>query len=315
MELYRKVHQIQSLYNRRNLFQYLFLARNVCLLDSGVAETPQKAILPYLDELKVKPEQMTIFITTHPDFDHQGGNAFLKEVAPRALLGCGEADRAMVEDPRTLYDLRYNFLRNEHGVGFEADPPRDAGKRCPVDIGFSGGETISLDEGWQIEVLHVPGHSHGHLALYDRQNRAAFVSDAVHGRGCPNADGSMGIPVTYFYVDKYLSTLRYLETLEIESLYSGHWPVMHGEEVRDFIADSRRTVELIDRVIIASLHRTAGGVTLRELIEEVSCAMGDWPKDTQNLAMFPVKGHMERLETQGKARIINRVSLTKWTVN
>ena len=94
-----------------------------------------------------------------------------------------------------------------------------------------------------------------HLALYDRQHRAAFVGDAIHGRGCPKAAGGMAIPVTYYRVDIYLSTLRYFESLAIDVLYSGHWPVTRGEQVRDFIAESRQTVELFDRVILAGLEK------------------------------------------------------------
>jgi glyoxylase-like metal-dependent hydrolase (beta-lactamase superfamily II) len=71
-------------------------------------------------------------------------------------------------------------------------------------------------------VLHVPGHSHGHLALYDRKRRAAFVRDAIHGRGCRKAGGGMPIPVTYFYVDIYLSTVRYFESLDVQVLHCGH---------------------------------------------------------------------------------------------
>jgi glyoxylase-like metal-dependent hydrolase (beta-lactamase superfamily II) len=209
MELYNNVHQIQSLFGGRNLFQYLFVSDKTVLIDTGIAETPEKSIFPYLDKLTIKPQQLAMVITTHTDLDHQGGNAAIKQASRRTLLACGEADRAMVEDPCTLYELRYNHLRKDHDVGFEPQTSPDAGRACKIDIGFSGGERIGLGGEWSLEVLHVPGHFRGHLALYDPKHKAAFVSDAIHGRGCPKADGSMGIPVTYFYVDIYLSTLPF----------------------------------------------------------------------------------------------------------
>ena len=64
----------------------------------------------------------------------------------------------------------------------------------------------------------------------------------------------MSIPVTYLYVDIYLSTLRYFESLDFDVLHSGHWPTMRGEEIRDFIAESRQTVDLFDRVILGLLR-------------------------------------------------------------
>ena len=156
MEIYKGVHQIQSLYGSRNLFQYLFVGDNVVLVDTGVAETPQKAIFPYLDAIEVDLQRLTMTVITHPDVDHQGGNSAIKAAATRALLACGEADRRMVEDPRALFKLRYNFARDEHGVGFDSDEPwPDAGQRQTIDIGFTGGEKIHVGEGWDLDVLHA----------------------------------------------------------------------------------------------------------------------------------------------------------------
>jgi glyoxylase-like metal-dependent hydrolase (beta-lactamase superfamily II) len=313
MELYKNAYQIQSLYGNRNLFQYLFVGESIVLVDSGIASTPEGAIFPYMDRLKIDPQSLSLVITTHPDVDHQGGNSTIKSIAPQVRFACGEADREMVEDPFALFRLRYNFAKAEYGVGFESDEPwPDAGKPQKVDSVFCGGEKIRINQGWEMDVLHVPGHSHGHLALYDGKHRAAFVSDAIHGRGCPNADGNLGIPVTYYFVDLYLSTLQYFEKLSIDTLYSGHWPIMRGKEVQDFIAESRRTVELIDRLILQNLAKYRSGLSLKELMDAVASAVGEWPKDTWFLATFPVKGHLDRLEHSNRVRMVRGTQLPKW---
>jgi hypothetical protein len=51
---------------------------------------------------------------------------------------------------------------------------------------------------------------------------------------------------------------------------------------------------------------------MKELIDAVSSAVGDWPKETWLLAMFPVKGHMDRLEEQGKVRVVAGSSPVRW---
>jgi glyoxylase-like metal-dependent hydrolase (beta-lactamase superfamily II) len=155
------------------------------LIDSGIASTLETTIFPYMDKLGRDPARLALLITTHPDLDHQGGNAAVRDVAPVALLACGEPDRHLIRDPASLYAERYNYLRNDHGLGFEDEPIPDAGSRCRVDLGLRGGETIVISSDWDLDVLHVPGHSPGHLALFDHQQKAAFVSDAVHGSGCP----------------------------------------------------------------------------------------------------------------------------------
>jgi glyoxylase-like metal-dependent hydrolase (beta-lactamase superfamily II) len=312
MEIYKNAFQIQSLFGGRNLFQYFFNGDQRILLDTGVSETPEQTIFPYLERLKIAPRDLTLAITTHADMDHQGGNDAIKRTSPTTWLACGHADRELVEDPQALYDRRYNFLRLDHGVAFERVAPPLAGKPRKMDLTFSGGETIHVGDNWEIDVLHVPGHSRGHLAFYDRAHQAAFVGDAIHGRGCPKATGEMAIPVTYYQVDVYLSTLRYFENLPIGTLYSGHWPIMRGEEIRDFIAESRRTVEFLDRVILSALNKSSAGTTLAELIDAVAQAVGEWPKDSWNLAMFPVKGHLDRLECQGKIRRAQGSHPVRW---
>src|SRR5262245_44166335 len=133
MELYTNVYQIQSIFGGRNLFQYLFVGEKVVLVDSGIAETPEKVILPYLDRIKLSPQRLSLAVTTHPDLDHQGGNDAIKRFAPAAWLSCGEADRAMVEDPEALFAERYNHLRADHQVGVDLEILPLAGKKRRMD--------------------------------------------------------------------------------------------------------------------------------------------------------------------------------------
>jgi len=312
MELYKNVHQISSLYGERYLFQYLFVGDRTILVDSGIAATPRNTIFPYMEQIGINPTELGMLVTTHPDTDHQGGNSAIHETAPGALTGCGEADRQMIQDPWRLYQDRYNHLQKDHGIGFGDEPHRDAGDRCRVDIGFSGGERIVVSDTRELEVLHVPGHSSGHLALFDPNQRAAFVSDAVHGHGCPKRDGSIELPVTYFQVDLYLSTLAQLEDLNIEEMHTGHWPSMYGDEVRDFITDSRRTVEILDRRILQALSKARSGLTLDQLINEAREEFPDWPASTRDAAIFPVNGHVERMEARGQIKPIRGIHPVRW---
>jgi len=311
-ELYPGVYQIDSLFGGRNLFQYLFVGDNVVLLDTGLAYTPERTIFPALKQLGISPQAINLAITTHADGDHQGGNDSIKRTSPATWLACGEADRAMVEDPRTLWDQRYNFLKRDYGVGIDPNPSPDVGKPRRMDVCLAGGERIRLRSDWDLEVLHVPGHSHGHLALLDRDHKAAFAGDAIHGRGCPHADGTMALPVTYYYVDVYLSTLNLFENLPIETLCSGHWPTLRGPGIRDFIAESRQTVRIFDEVILAKLAGRSDGVGLQELMDAIGDAFPDWPKDTRVFIMFAAKGHLDRLAEQGKVREVRDARPYKW---
>jgi len=312
VELYPEAYQIRSLLGKRNLLQYLLVGDAVVLFDTGIALTPQATIFPCMKKLGLRPEQITLAVNSHADGDHQGGNFALKQASPRTLLACGVGDQAMIEDPQVLWDFRYNFLQSDYGVGIEPTPSPDAGKAQKIDLCFLGNERIRVRKDWEVEVLHVPGHSRGQLTFYDRQHRTAFVADAVHGRGCPKAAGGMALPVTYYYVDVYLSTLNLLANLEIDTLYTAHWPIMRGGEIQDFLAASRQTVQIFDEVLLASLRRQASGLTMAELIEAIGGAFSDWPKDTLIFSMFSVKGHLDRLEEWGKVRLVRDTRPFRW---
>jgi glyoxylase-like metal-dependent hydrolase (beta-lactamase superfamily II) len=122
MEVFPHVHQIRSGIADRHLFQYLFVGDNVLLLDTGTAATPGEVILPYLKQIGISPERLTIAVNTHADADHHGGNSALKHLAENVLLACGEADRAVIEDPDRLFALRYNHWMKDHGVGLALLP-------------------------------------------------------------------------------------------------------------------------------------------------------------------------------------------------
>jgi glyoxylase-like metal-dependent hydrolase (beta-lactamase superfamily II) len=311
-QLYPGANQIGSQFGGRNLFQYLFVGDNIVLLDTGLAYTPERTIFPAIKRLGIEPPQISLAITTHADADHQGGNDAIKRATPATWLACGDADRAMVEDPRTLWEQRYNFLKRDYGVGLDPEPSPDVGKPRSMDVTFSGGERIRIRHDWELEVLHVPGHSHGHLALLDRKHRVAFAGDAIHGQGCPGAEGTMALPVTYYDVDAYLSTLRFFENLPIETLYTGHWPAMRGAEIWDFIAGSRQTVQTFDEVILTKLAELPQGTEIQELIDAIGRAFTDWPKDTLVFVMFARKGHLDRLVEYGKAREIRDARPFRW---
>src|SRR4051794_41860486 len=55
---------------------------------------------------------------------------------------------------------------------------RELGGDAPVDVGLRGGETLRLGPDRRLEVLALPGHTPGHLGLWDPGSGAAIVIDA-----------------------------------------------------------------------------------------------------------------------------------------
>jgi glyoxylase-like metal-dependent hydrolase (beta-lactamase superfamily II) len=318
MELFPHAYQIQSLVGDRNLFQYLFVGDNTILLDTGAACTPAEVILPFLQKLGIKPSRLTMAINTHADADHHGGNAALKESAGQILLACGDPDRAMIENPDRLFATRYNPWVAEHGVGLSLYPAATAwvrtmaGPAHRIDLTFRGGEHIAIDDKRCLRVLHLPGHSDGHLALYDAAHRAVFVGDALHGRYCPSTTGQPSLPPAYYSVLAYLGTLQFLEALEVEWIYSGHWPAYHASAVSEFLAGCRSFVDQASSLVLKTLERNPEGVTLSACIEECGPALGNWPAGNRWLLMYPMHGHLLYLEQQGTVTRVKSEAHTRW---
>jgi len=286
------------------------------LLDTGMAATPEAVILPYLKELGIKPERLTLAVNTHADADHHGGNATLRRSAGNLLLACGDADREVIQNPDRLFALRYNQWIAEHGVGLGLNPEAEqwvrniAGPAHRIDVTLRGGELLAVDDTRAVRVLHVPGHSNGHLAFYDAANRAVFVGDALHGSMCPAISGAPSLPPAYFAVLAYLSTVQLIEALEIEWIYSAHWPTCRAHQAREFLDECRRFVEMADLQVRHALERQPEGVSLEECISE--CALGRFPENNRWLLMYPLHGHLSRLEQLGEAVRIQVGNRIRW---
>ncbi|MHB8736477.1 MAG: MBL fold metallo-hydrolase [Terriglobales bacterium] len=313
MELYPGVHQIRSLFGGRNLFQYVFVGEQVILLDSGVAETPEKTIFPYLESVGVAPQRLALAVTMHADLDHQGGNSALRDAARHVQLACHAADRVLIEHPEALYALRYDHLHASCGTPAPRDAIPQAGGPVLMDVLLQGGERLRLAPDWELEVWHVPGHSDGHLAIYDAKHRAVFTSDAVQSAFCPMASGAPAFGPTYYGVDAYLATIHFLEQQPLEHLYSGHWPDCHGAGVLAFLDSSRQFVERTEALLPAQLDRPQGA-SLGELVNVLAPKLGDWPRHNDWLLMWALYGHLVRLEQRGGARRIPGSRPWRWTL-
>lgn len=308
MEIFSGVHQIRSCIADRHLFQYLFVGDNIVLLDTGFATTPETVILPFLSQIGIDADRLTIAVNTHADADHHGGNASLKERCGNLLLACGELDREVIEDPDRLFALRYNQWLADHDVGLGKNREAEewvrtmTGPAQHIDMSFRGGEIIRISDRMHLEVLHVPGHSYGHLAFYDPKNGAVYVGDALHGSNCPARDGNPSLPPAYFAVLAYLSSIQTMEALRVDWIYSAHWPTYMGGGVSEFLSECRNFVHRTDSLIRDALEKRPAGTTLNECIAACGPAMGTWPSQNHWLLMYPIHGHLSHLEQLGVAR-------------
>ena len=297
MEVAPGIHRIESVLGPRPFSQYLLRDERSLLFDTGVKETPSEVILPFLDGL-----QPDLVLNSHADVDHFGGNQAIKQAAPRALFLAHELDVRWIESADSIMRERYGWYE-EHGLAYEPEVfawLRNAlGPDTPVDIHLRAGERIRLGPRLTVEVLHLPGHSPGHIGLWDPASRTAVVMDAVMGRGLLDIDRNVIHPPPYFDVEGYLGAARTLQTLAPRRLLTAHYDVMEGDQVARFLADTIAFVEDAGRVVVTGLGE-AGELTLPELLELGDPQLGPFTSMPNELA-GSLRAHLRELVRQGRA--------------
>jgi glyoxylase-like metal-dependent hydrolase (beta-lactamase superfamily II) len=307
MEVAPGIHRIESVLGPRPFSQYLLADERSLLVDTGVKETPAEVILPFLDGRR--PD---FVLNSHADVDHFGGNAAIREAAPEALFLAHALDVPWIESADAIMRERYGWYA-EYGLPYEPDVfawLRDAmGPDIPVDVHLQGGEKIRLGPGLTVEVLNLPGHTPGHVGLWEPSSRTAIVIDSVMARGLLDMEGAVIHPPPYFDVADYLGSALTLQALRPDRLLTAHYDVMEGDEVDRFLAETVAFVEDAARVVERGLAQS-GTLSLPQALALGDAELGPFTSMANELA-GTMRAHLRALVQQGKA-VEDRPAL-RWT--
>lgn len=314
MEILPGIHQIQGVIGPRLFYQYLLTGEINVLIDTGIAATPKEAIFPYLERLGLKPTDISLAIITHADVDHFGGNFAIKSASPKTLLAAHQADVAWIESADKILEERYGWY-DSHGFGYPPEVKKwlreVLGPDTRIDLCLEGGEIIKLSDSRQVEILHLPGHSAGHLGIYDPSNRAAIIIDAILWKGLLDLDGNLISPPPYFEIESYLWALEILQGLDIAHLFTAHYPDKHGDEVAQFLEESQEFVAQIEDAVVDVLQNSEGSLTLHEVTLAVNERLGPYTVMEIELA-GPVRAHLLDLERQNVIRREEKYGRMSW---
>ncbi len=315
MEVAQGIHRLEGVFRNRILCLYLLVGESrVLLFDTGVDSTPQDLVMPYLRSIGVDPARITYVVTSHADIDHMGGNASIRNYAPHAALLCHELDRPMVEDVELLMAQRYGEF-SEHGViGTSSDDAlrRQLARASPVDVALVGSERIRIGSDWIVNVLHTPGHSRGHISLWDSRSRTAIVGDAVLSNAVLSVSGEPASPPPYRFVSSYCSSIQQLERLNCDLLLTSHYPIYRGTAVTSFLARTRDFVDQLDQLLRLELQASRTTRSIAELIPVLASRVGQWPVESIHWLASPLLGHLERFKRLGLIRRSRLQGEVRW---
>ena len=157
---------------------YAYIVKDNITKTVGVVD-PSEA-KPIINYLKKEKLELNYILNTHHHFDHIGGNIELQK----------------------LYKSKI--------IGFKDDKHRIPG----INITLNDGEKFKFGKS-QIKVIHIPGHTSGHICFFFEKEKIAFTGDTLFSLGCGRI----------FEGDhkQMLSSLNKIKKLPIETkIYCGH---------------------------------------------------------------------------------------------
>ena len=275
------------------------------LFDTGVKGTLASHLLPALKALSIEPSSLRHVVVSHLDVDHSGDVGNVRKHLPRASVVGHDSDSDAMEKWETFVTARGREFRD--GWGLDEDPSavdwmESVFAPGKIDQRLEGSTTWPFVAGRALEVWHVPGHTLGHLAVWDPDYNTLAISDAILGGSVPLADGSPSFPPTYRHVDDYLATIERVRAQRPETLLTAHYGDYVGDDVIHFLDESESFVATLDTAVQDCVSQ--GQKTLKEIVAEVNPRVASWPvAGTDTALAFPVSGHLERLWNSG---VVNR---------
>ncbi len=151
---------------------------------------------------------------THAHLDHIGGVTGLKKLKPEADIMIHKADEfiydALPTQPAWIGIPEHQWAAM--GLDF-AQPPK-------ADGYWEDGQTYKVGE-LQFQIIHCPGHTPGHVVLFEPGERKVFVGDVLFAGSIGRTDLPGGS--TEQLMDSIMNKLLPLgDDVEV---YSGHGPV------------------------------------------------------------------------------------------
>lgn len=270
------------------------------VFDAGCRGDATQFIIPALVDAGYTPDDLQWVIGSHPDVDHFGGIADFLDWSPTVTTVAHRDDQPLMESTEVFLLERGNELAalgcpeeeealewlHNHGGGITITSP------------VSGDTEIAVGED-TLTIIHLPGHSKGHLALWWESERLLTISDAILGDSVPFANGEPSFPPTYRFVDDYLASINRVRHMPVDVLHTAHYGSFEGSDVTSFLDVSERFALTLEEVV----HDVVATAPLRitDIIVGVDARIGVWPKPTSLTALGqPVLGHLERLENSGQ---------------
>tara|TARA_B100000029_G_scaffold65152_1_gene58237 strand:+ start:160 stop:921 length:762 start_codon:yes stop_codon:yes gene_type:complete len=205
---------------------YSYIIFNEKTLVAAVVDPSEAG--PIINEINKNNFKLKYIFNTHHHYDHVGGNKNLKE--------------------------KYNCKV----IGFEKDK-----SRIPeIDITLKDNQKWK-NELFECEILHIPGHTSGHICIYIKELSALFTGDTLFSLGCGRIfEGT--------YEEMYNSLSKLIKFPPNTKIYCGH---EYTKKNSDFcLSIDSKNSKLINKINEINKTIKNGNPTIPSILEdELEC--------------------------------------------
>ncbi|WP_066498533.1 MBL fold metallo-hydrolase [Abyssisolibacter fermentans] len=153
-------------WEKTNIY-YLIGTEYNLLIDSGTGIRKLKKLLKNIDNKEIR------VVTTHVHWDHIGNHNEFEKI----YVHENEYDWIKKGIPLTLEIIKKNLFRDVDLKYISSDEY----KLFKTDKAYKIKEGYIFDLGnRKIEVIHTPGHSPGHIALFEKEKGDIYVGDIIY---------------------------------------------------------------------------------------------------------------------------------------
>ena len=291
------------------------------LIDAGWNnQQALRSLSDQLTEIGVSFKDISQIVVTHAHFDHYGLAGRLKELS-QATIALHSLDKDLLS---TRYLVTDEYLRQTeqwfyvNGVPADELPTsrtmfagmRQPGAPTPPDIILQDGETISVGS-FNLQVVWTPGHSPGHICLYEPARKIFFSGDHILPIITPNI--SLQPQSTANPLSDFLNSLNLVKQFDADLVLPAHEHPFNdlGKRADEIILHHElRNMEILEAMKTepktayqVSTHITwmpeLGGVRFRDL------APGD-----KRMAVSETLAHLKAMRVNNRVSTISRDDIT-----
>lgn len=266
------------LLGRRESCIYLLKGGNeYAILGGGMAYIVPD-LISQLGEYEIDEGRIKRIIILHSHFDHCGIVPFFKKRWPQAKVTASARAKDLLATKKVIDNIEFlnQILLMKHGIEVKAEELDLSFTGVDVDEVVKDGD-ILYDGDLSMEIIEVPGHSSCSIAVYVREEKALFASDAG---GIPFGEKIFTAANSNF--DKYVESLHKMARFETEIHLSEHYGARTGKDGRTFLQKSIASAKETRLILEESISRTGDVKTSTKEITDMltkNAPTGFIPKD------------------------------------